>query len=121
MVARETIAPDLTRFDVRVANSGYLPTFGIAAARKLPHAEPLRIEARTVGGARLQAPAESIVELGHLEGWGQGLYNGSSIFLPWSRGNASERIVSLVIQGHGSLTVRVGSCRVGHKELSMDC
>jgi hypothetical protein len=65
------------------------------------------------GGARLLAPSEAVLEIGHLEGWGSGLYGGSSVFSPWTRGNAHERFVTLVVQGSGTLRVQVDSCRVG--------
>ena len=54
-----------------------------------------------------------MVEIGHLEGWGGGLYGGPSIFGPWTRGNGHERFVTAVAEGTGSLQLCVGSCRVG--------
>ena len=41
--------------------------------------EPLRLTTRGEGVTPL-APAESVVEIGHLDGWGGGLYGGPSIF-----------------------------------------
>ncbi len=73
--------------------------------------EPLRL---TVDGARIVAPAERVVELGHLDGWGRGLNHGPSLFLPWTRGNSNERFVTVVAEGPGPLRVRVGSSRVGY-------
>jgi hypothetical protein len=58
------------------------------------------------------------VEIGHLDGWGAGLYNGSSIFMPWTRGNVHEKFVTVLAEGRGTLTLKVGSCRVGY--LSVD-
>ncbi len=66
------------------------------------------------------APAESITEIGHLDGWGQGLHNGASIFMPWTRGNVHEKFVTLVAEGKGKLQVKVGSCRVGYQTLEVD-
>lgn len=108
-----------TRVEIRVANRGYLGTFGLPSARKLPHSEVLRLTARG-DGVRLVAPAESIVEVGHLDGWGAGLYGGPSIFMPWTRGNGHERFVTLVAAGSGTLEVRVGSCRVGYQTVAVD-
>ena len=48
---------------------------------------------------KLVAPSESIVEIGHLDGWGAGLHNGPSIFMPWTRGNPHERYVTLLAEG----------------------
>ena len=53
------------------------------------------------------------MEMGHLDGWGTGLHHGISIFMPWTRGNVSEKTVALVLEGSGPLTLKVGSCRVG--------
>ena len=68
-------------------------------------------------GVTLVAPLEQVTQIGHLEGWGTGLHHGISIFMPWTRGNGSEKQVALVVQGKGNLQIRVGSCRVGWQEL----
>jgi hypothetical protein len=103
-----------TRIDLRIANRGYLATFGLPSAKKLSHSEPLRLTA-SGDGAKVVAPVESVVEIGHLDGWGAGLYGGPSIFMPWTRGNGHERFVTLVAEGTGTLRVKVGSCRVGYQ------
>jgi len=110
-----------TRIELRVANHGYLSTFGLPSARSLPHSEPLRVTAEGAGVA-LIAPAESVIEIGHLDGWGAGLYGGPSIFMPWTRGNGHERFVTLVAEGQGTLRVKVGSCRIGYRvvEVTVD-
>ena len=61
------------RTELGIANHGYLAGYGIPSAKTLPHAEPLRLTARAEG-ARLLAPTEAVVEIGHLDGWGAGLY-----------------------------------------------
>ncbi len=101
-----------TRIDLRIANHGYLGTCGVPSAKELPHSEPLRLTARAEG-VKLLAPTEAVVEIGHLEGWGGGLYGGPSVFAPWTRGNGHERFVTLVAAGTGTVHVEVGSCRVG--------
>ena len=68
----------------------------------------------------LLAPAAAVVEIGHLDGWGGGLYGGPSVFSPWTRGNGHERFVTLVTTGTGSVHVEVGSCRVGMQRLVVD-
>jgi hypothetical protein len=107
-----------TRIDLRIVNRGYLATFGLPSAKALPHAEPLRLTA-SGDGVRRVAPAEAVVEIGHLEGWGAGLYGGPNIFMPWTRGNGHERFVALVAEGKGTLRVKVGSCRVGYRTLDV--
>jgi hypothetical protein len=115
----ERVGAGHTRIEMRVANRGYLGTYGLSSARKLPHVESLRLTAEG-SGVKLVAPGESIVEIGHLDGWGQGLYNGASIFMPWTRGNVHEKFVTLVAEGKGRLTVKVGSCRVGYRSVEID-
>ncbi len=108
-----------TRIHLRIANHGYLGTCGAPSAKALPHAEPLRLKARAEG-LTLLAPAEAVLEIGHLDGWGGGLYGGPSVFSPWTRGNGHEKFVTLVVQGQGRLHVEVGSCRVGVHTLVVD-
>jgi hypothetical protein len=67
----------------------------------------------------LVAPSEQVVELGHLDGWGGGLYGGPSIFSPWTRGNGHERFVTLVVEGRSTLQLEVASCRVGRWTLQL--
>ena len=117
--ARFTVGTGHTRVEIRVANRGYLGTYGVPSAHKLPLSEPLRVT--TAGnGVTPVAPAESIVEIGHLDGWGAGLYGGASIFMPWTRGNAHERFVTFVVEGRGTLSVTVGSCRVGYRTVDVE-
>jgi hypothetical protein len=118
VASQERIGEGLTRVELRIANKGYLGTYGLSSARKLAHSEPLRVT--TQGhGVKLTAPAESVVEIGHLEGWGQGLYAGANVFVPWTRGNPHEKFVTLVVQGKGQLRVKVGSVRVGYREIAL--
>jgi hypothetical protein len=119
VVKKEKVGVDQTRVELRVANRGYLGTYGLSSARKLPHAEPLRV-ALACHGVDLLAPAEAIVDIGQLDGWGQGLHGGPSIFMPWTRGNAHERIVTLVTRGRGKLVLTVGSCRVGQQTIEVE-
>ena len=119
VVKREKTDGGHTRIEIRVANAGYLGTCGLPSARKLPHAEPLRLTAKATG-EKLVAPAESVVEIGHLDGWGSGLYNGANIFMPWTRGNPHEKFVTLLAEGKGKVAVKVGSCRVGYRTVEVE-
>jgi hypothetical protein len=119
-VVAQAQQPGHTRIDIRVANHGYLGTCGPASALGLTHVEPLRLTAQAEAGATLLAPAEAVVEIGHLQGWGRGLHGGTSVFSPWTRGNSHERFVSLLVAGSGRVQVEVGSCRVGLQQLLVE-
>jgi hypothetical protein len=118
-VKQERLAGGLTRIDLRIVNRGYLGTYGLASAKKLPHSEPLRL-AIECEGPRLAAPSEPSIEIGHLDGWGKGLYNGPTIFAPWTRGNIHEKFATLVAEGRGRIKLRLGSCRVGQKTFEVN-
>ena len=117
-VVRQETRGTHTTVELRVANAGYLPSHGLPSAKGLPLAEPLRLTVKTEG-LTLVAPSEQVVELGHLDGWGSGLYGGPSIFSPWTRGNGHERFVTLVVEGRGTLHLEVASCRVGRWTLEL--
>ena len=119
VVKKEALGSDHTRVELRIANRGYLATYGLSSAKKLPHSEPLRLTTQC-SGVTLVAPAETVVEIGHLDGWGSGLYSGMSIFAPWTRGNVHEKFVTLIARGRGQLTLKVGSCRVGFRTVEVD-
>jgi hypothetical protein len=108
-----------TRIELRIVNRGYLGTCGVPSAKALSHAEPLRLRVACEGNVKLLAPTEAVLEIGHLDGWGQGLYGGPSAFAPWTRGNGHERFVTLVAEGSGKLRVQVGSCRVGERSVTV--
>ncbi|HYC37920.1 MAG TPA: M14 family metallopeptidase [Usitatibacter sp.] len=116
---KEPLGDGHTRIEVRVDNAGYLGTYGLSSAKKLRHAEPLRLTAQGEG-VTVSVPEGASAEVGHLDGWGRGLYNGINIFAPWTRGSVHERFVTLVARGKGKLTLRVGSCRVGHRSLVIE-
>ncbi len=119
VVAQERTADGVTRIELRVVNRGYLGTCGLPSSKTLPHAEPLRLAVTCEGGAKLVAPITAMVDIGHLDGWGMGLYGGPSAFSPWTRGNGHERFVTFVVEGTGLLRVRLHSCRVGEYRLDV--
>src|SRR3569832_2097427 len=55
-VASQQKSGDHTKVEVRVANRGYLGTYGLPSARKLPHVEPLRLSV-SGNGAKVLAPS----------------------------------------------------------------
>jgi hypothetical protein len=120
VVKQDVLGPNLTRIELRVVNRGYLGTYGLSSAKKLAFVEPLRATFECSGGLQVGSPLEKVIELGHLDGWGRGLYNGVSIFFPWTRGNVHERFFTVVTEGRGKLKLRVGSVRVGYRSLDID-
>jgi hypothetical protein len=118
VVKQEKMQGNFTQIELRVSNKGYLGTYGLSSAKKLPLSEPLRATIETEG-VKVSAPAETVIDIGHLDGWGRGLYNGVNIFFPWTRGNVHEKFVTLVAEGRGRLKVRVGSTRVGYRTLEI--
>lgn len=113
--AVETMAlsPELTRVSVTIANHGYLPTYILASAKALTHNEALWADARCTG-CELADPDLAHLEIGHLDGWGRGLFDGSgALYSTLTRGTTGARTVSWVVRGRGLVSLRVGSCRVG--------
>lgn len=112
-VSQELMAEGLTRVTVTVENHGYLPTYILSSAKGLDFAEPLHVDTELHG--LTLAPHESAhLCLGHLDGWGRGLYDGSgALYYQRSRGNTGSATVSYLVRGSGAFTLRVGGCRVG--------
>ena len=102
----------LTQLELQLTNHGYLGSCGLPSAQQLPLSEPLRAT-WACDGTTVVAPAESTLQLGHLEGWGNGLHGGPGMFAPWTRGNTHQRRFMLLVEGSGSITVTVGSSRTG--------
>jgi hypothetical protein len=66
------------------------------------------------------APHEAHRALGHLDGWGRGLYDGTAMFGHMqSRGSTSAKTTAWVLRGRGRVRLRVGSCRVGAVETAV--
>jgi hypothetical protein len=99
------------RIEVEVANAGYLPTYVLDSAKKLSLDARVFVEVEPLGGATID-PRDARTEVGHLEGWGRGLYN-QYIFYQRSRGSVSRRTVSIPVQGRGKVRVRARGLRVG--------
>jgi hypothetical protein len=117
----DPVGPGLQRLEVRVENRGYLATYVLPSAKKLAWNEPLHADLVAEGGCALVAPQEAHRELGHLDGWGRGLYDGTASFGHMqSRGSTSARTTAWVLRGRGRVRLRVGSCRVGHIEKTID-
>lgn len=100
-----------------VQNHGYLATSGVASAKEFSWNLPMVAELRCEG-CTVISPGEVRRTLGHLDGWGRGLY-GESLFYLRSRGNTATRVVEWVIQGRGKVTLMVSGPRVGSVERSV--
>lgn len=109
----------MTELAVTVRNHGYLGTFGLPSARALPVSEPLRLKIECEGPTLL-APTIGVLELGHLEGWGQGLFGGQTLFAPWTRGSVSEARATLAFTGKGRVRLTLASCRVGSQAKTVE-
>lgn len=107
------VAAGLTRLRLTVSNLGYLPTCGLDSARKLDFNEPVYADVETEGCELVDA-RDAHREVGHLEGWGNGLHAPSAPpYYARSPGNASSRALTYTLRGPGLVRIRVGSCRVG--------
>lgn len=112
-VEQARLGGDLHRVTVKVENHGYLPTYVLSSARNLDFCEPLYAAARTAG-CTLDDKAHAFREVGHLDGWGRGLFGDAVGIAYWaSRGNTGSRTLSYVVRGKGQLALRIGSCRTG--------
>jgi hypothetical protein len=110
---------DVTRVDLTVRNTGYLPTHVLGSARDLPFAEPLVAEASASDGLQLITSSEARQVLGQLDGWGRGLGQ-QSIFTATTRGTTGARVVRYHLRGCGSLAVKIHAPRVGAVEVRVD-
>jgi hypothetical protein len=111
-VTAEPLSDGLTRVDFVVENRGYLPSYILSSARKLTWNEAPYVELECDGCSIAEGgPRRS---LGHLDGWGRGVGGGLDVpHLPWGRGSTGRSRQSVVIQGNGTLTLTVKSCRTG--------
>jgi len=112
----EEVAPlgdDIHRVTVVLQNSGYLPSYGLASAKKHPWNEELLFEARG-DGLDVISPTGGRGSLGHLEGWGRGRFGGgAALYFLRSGGNAQSRRVVVVVRGKGRLTLLARGPRLG--------
>jgi hypothetical protein len=112
-VARYHLPGGVTRVEVRIANDGYLGTYGIPSSKKLEFNEPLYAKAKT-DGCELVDAGSAYQQLGHLDGWGHGLHTGQNLpAYPGTRGNTSSAWATYLVRGTGALELEIGSCRTG--------
>jgi hypothetical protein len=109
----EAVSPGTWTVSVTVRNEGYLPTYVLSSAKKLAHNEPLYAVVRA-SGCRLADASQTRREVGHLEGWGRGLFSGDgALYFMRSKGSVSARTLVWTVRGEGTLEVAFRSCRTG--------
>ena len=114
------IGDGLSRLDARVENHGYLATYGLSSSRHLDWNEPLVAEIETQGCA-LANPREARQQVGHLDGWGRGKFDGfAALCFMRGRGNTGSRSLSWTVRGRGRAVLRVGACRTGWIERDIE-
>jgi hypothetical protein len=114
-VSVEPLGGDHFKVTAVISNEGYLPTHVLDSAATLEFNEPPSAVALAHQGARVVDDHRKL--LGHIDGWGRGLFGGSfALFFQRSRGSVSRREVSWTVRGPGRITVRVESCRTGSIE-----
>jgi len=116
----ESLGDGVHRVECVVQNLGYLPSYGLASAKKHPWNEELLFEASGDGLAVL-SPSAGRQHLGHLEGWGRGRFGGgAAIYFLRSRGNEQSRRVVVLVRGEGTLKLRAHAPRIGRAEVEVE-
>jgi hypothetical protein len=113
----KTSSGDLTTVEIPIENVGYLPTYVLSSAKKLPWNAPLYADVEGVG-CEIE-PGDRHVELGHLDGWGRGLYDGTgALYYSRSRGSTGRAVLRVRARGRGTVRIKVVSPRIGTIELA---
>lgn len=111
----EPLAEGLSRVLVTVENDGYLATCGLPSAIGSPVDAPIAVKCH---GVEVIGDAEVLV--GHLDGWGRGLHDGTDApSFPRSRGTSNRRVVPFVVKGPGVARIRVGGSRTGFVDVEI--
>jgi hypothetical protein len=112
-IDRQPLPGGITRVEVRIENDGYLATFGLPSAKKLDFNEPLYATCKPDRCELVDAGA-AYQALGHLDGWGRGLYSGANLpAYPGTRGTTHAAWATYLVRGTGVLDVKIGACRAG--------
>jgi hypothetical protein len=117
----DPVSEGITRVTARVANHGYLPTWGLDSSRERPWNTPVHARLEAAGGCRLDAPEDAQRPVGHLRGWGRGLgRGGDSPMLMRSAGNDCRQTVTWLVHGSGRVTLHAGNPRLGWVEQTLE-
>jgi hypothetical protein len=116
-----SLGDGLSRVEVVVDNTGYLPTYVLSSAKKLEWNEALYADARPENGCSLVDEAAARVTLGHLEGWGRGIGLGANeLAYQRSAGNLAASRAQWIVRGTGVVRIRAGSCRTGFVDVTVE-
>lgn len=103
----------LYQLTIAVQNLGYLPTFVLPSARALPWNDSVHIHVETQG-CELVDPADRQHDVGHLDGWGRGKFDGTGMLhMAGGRGSTASATVRCTIRGAGSVKIAAGNSRTG--------
>ena len=111
---------DLFHISLEVENLGYLPSYILGSAQSVPFNKELvaRIE---VQGCKLVENESDKQPVGHLEGWGRGLFDDSSaLYFQRSKGSVSRKTVRFVVQGKGRVKIEISNPRMGAQYLEIN-
>lgn len=112
-VQKRSLGDEKTELFIRASNIGYLGSYGIPSSQGLPwNATPwLEFHPRS-GEVKVPKARQRLPH--HLEGWGRGRWGGGeAIYFQRSRGNASEAVAKVVVEGSGELEVCLCGVRFG--------
>ena len=111
-VALTALGGGMTRIDLTVENTGYLPTYVLNSARKLSWNEAPYLELELDGVELIEGARRR--PIGHLDGWGRGAGSGAGVlYFPYGRGNSGTAKTAIVVSGAGTITATVRACRIG--------
>ena len=112
-VHQRDVGDGLTEVELRVRNDGYLPTNVLSSAKALPFNEPPWADVDTEGCELVDAGTSHRI-VGHLDGWGRGLFDGSNaLYFMRSRGSTSLKSLRWMVRGSGVVKITGGGCRTG--------
>jgi hypothetical protein len=111
-VATTALGGGMTRIDLTVENTGYLPTYVLNSARKLSWNEAPYLELELDGVELVEGARRR--PIGHLDGWGRGAGSGAGVlYFPYGRGNSGTAKTAIVVRGTGKVTATLRACRIG--------
>jgi Zinc carboxypeptidase len=110
-ISTKAISSRFTELHLSAVNSGYLPTYITVNSLRRIWNHGIKIQLRTSGCELVSGL--SVVELGHLGGWGRGAdEEANGPFFQQSQGG-DDISVDWVIEGSGDVEVEIGSPRLG--------